>query len=107
MFLISTKYPITADVSENGFRPLYGVPNFYVGGGVLTQSLFDVFVPSTGFLISTGYTNTSAQHISVFVPSTGFLISTQLEANKEVMVAVVFVPSTGFLISTVIQLVYM
>ena len=104
------------------FRPLYGVPNFYVEAGFYTSDDI-VFVPSTGFLISTKlskferwcmdsfrplygvpnfyyvYTNDTMYTI-VFVPSTGFLISTRKTIWWLKECLTVFVPSTGFLIST-------
>ena len=63
-----------------------------------------VFVPSTGFLISTvDFCCDDCTRYQVFVPSTGFLISTRKNIWKDESRAV-FVPSTGFLISTVISM---
>ena len=59
-----------------------------------------VFVPSTGFLISTKANHPDNGGDVVFVPSTGFLISTETAKIRQKEKITVFVPSTGFLIST-------
>ena len=81
------------------FRPLYGVPNFY-GHFYTKHGKDNVFVPSTGFLISTGTFELWKSECESFRPLYGvpnFYKGTVLHHGIRLRV---FVPSTGFLIST-------
>ena len=84
-FLISTSYGMHhCIIIDESFRPLYGVPNFYLNASAEEKKKTIVFVPSTGFLISTrsGLEVYTTYGKNVFVPSTGFLISTMPLESK-------------------------